>query len=133
MFDDTSVNSDYKENTKFKKKVNTRAEGASVLVAPLDFVKEPKLVFLRLEAATELPGVLEVRLKTRFVVVIIGPMDRHIQLYEIGRAMATCLADDICKEIVYSAQCKNDIVNAVHQFNRSTMVIPASEWDPKYA
>ncbi len=100
-------------------------------MAPVDFVQEPKLVFLRLDAATELAGVLEVRLKSRFLVLIIGPADKHIQLYEIGRAVATCLADDVCKEFLYSAQSKNDLLNAVNQFHRSTMVIPPSEWDPK--
>ena len=75
--------------------MHRKAEGASILVMPVDFVEEPKLVFLRLEAATELPGLLEVRLRSRFIVVVIGPSDRHIQLYEVGRAISTCLADDV--------------------------------------
>lgn len=129
--DDVSNGTDYKENTKFKKKVHTKAEGASVLVAPVDFVKESKLVFLRLDAATELPGLLEVKLKSRFLVLIIGPSDKHYQLYEIGRAMATCLADDVCREFVYAAQNKSDIINAINHFGRQTIVIPPSEWDPK--
>ena len=64
---------------------------------PLEFVNKTKLVLLRLEAATELQGILEVRLRSRFVVLIIGPAERHLQLYEIGRAMSACLADDVFK------------------------------------
>ena len=84
-----------KENTKFKRKVHRKAEGASILVMPVDFVETSKIVFLRMEAATELPGFLEVKMRSRFVVLIIGPRDRSIQLFEAGRAMATCLADDV--------------------------------------
>lgn len=75
--------------------MNQRAEGASILIAPLNFVKAPKLVFIRLDAATELPGFLEVKVKSRFIVLIVGPSDIHIQMYEIGRVIATCLADDV--------------------------------------
>ena len=75
--------------------MHRKAEGASILVMPVDFVQSPKLVFLRLEAATELQSLLEVRLRSRFIVLIIGPVERQIQLYEIGRAAATCLADDV--------------------------------------
>ena len=86
---------DFKENTKFKKKVHRKAEGATILVMPVDFVTQTKLVFLRLEAATELQSLLEVRLRSRFIVLIIGPIERQMQLYEVGRAVSTCLADDV--------------------------------------
>ena len=62
---------------------------------PLEFVTAAKLVILRLEAATELQSLLEVKLRSRFVVLIIGPVEKQIQLYEVGRAMSTCLADDV--------------------------------------
>ena len=91
-----SVNSQ-KENTKFRKKVHRKAEGASILVMPVDFVTKSKLVFLRLEAATELQSLLEVRLRSRFIVLLIGPAEHQIQLYEVGRAISTCLADDVWK------------------------------------
>ena len=84
-----------KENTKFKKKVHRKAEGASILVMPVDFVTTTKLVFMRLEAATELQTLFEVRIRTRFIILIIGPIERQIQLYECGRAISTCLADDV--------------------------------------
>lgn len=129
--EDPNSNSDFKENTKFKKKVHTKAEGASILIMPVDFVKKPKLIFLRLEAATELQSLLEVKLRSRFIVLIIGPIEKQIQLYEVGRAMSTCLADDVCRELFYSAQSKDEIRGIVNQFNRGTMVIPPSEWNPK--
>jgi hypothetical protein len=120
-----------KENTKFKKKVHVKSEGASILVMPVDFVKKSKLVFLRLEAATELQHLLEVKLRSRFIILIIGPMEKQNQLYEVGRAMSSCMADDVCRELFYSATTKDEIRSAVDQFNRSTMVIPPSEWNPR--
>jgi hypothetical protein len=62
---------------------------------PVDFVSHSKLVFLRLEAATELQSMLEVRLRSRFIVLLIGPSEHSNQLYEVGRAISTCLADDV--------------------------------------
>lgn len=111
--------------------MHTKAEGASVLIMPVDFVKKSKIVFLRLEAATELQSLLEVKLRSRFIVLVIGPKEKQHQLYEVGRAVSTCMADDVCRELFYSAQSKEDIISVVDQFNKGTMVIPPSEWNPK--
>lgn len=111
--------------------MHRKAEGASILVMPVEFVNKPKLVFLRLEAATELQGLLEVRLRSRFIVLLLGPAERHVQLYEIGRAISACLADDVCRELFYSAQSKEDVLSVIEQFNRLTLVIPPGEWNPK--
>lgn len=62
---------------------------------PVDFVKESKLVFVRLAAATELHGFLEIDIRSRFVVVLIGPISKKMELYEIGRAISASLADDV--------------------------------------
>lgn len=64
---------------------------------PIDFVDKPKLVFMRLEAATEIPSLFEVKIRTRFIVLIMGPVESQAKLYEIGRAISTCLADDVTK------------------------------------
>lgn len=98
---------------------------------PVDFVQKSKIVFLRLEAATELQSLLEVKLRSRFIVLVIGPKEKQHQLYEVGRAVSTCMADDVCRELFYSAQSKEDIISVVDQFNKGTMVIPPSEWNPK--
>ena len=52
-------------------------------------------MFLRLEAAAELQGLLEVKMRSRFIVIVIGPIEKHSHLYEVGRAISTCLADDV--------------------------------------
>ena len=111
--------------------MHKKAEGASILVMPVDFVDSPKIVFIRLEAATEFSGLFEVNLRARFIVLIIGPNERQHQLYEIGRSISTCLADDVCRELFYSAKSREDVLSVIEQFNRGTMVIPPGEWNPK--
>lgn len=121
----------FKENSKFKKKVNKKAEAASILVAPLDFATESKIVIVRMQSAALLPSFLELNLSSRFIVTILGPSNKQAYLYEIGRAMATILADDFCRELFYAAQSKNDILSAINHLTKSTVLIPPSEWDPK--
>jgi hypothetical protein len=72
-----------------------KAEGAAILVMPLKFVSKDKLLFLRLDAPLELEGFFEVNLNTRFIILIIGPIERNSSLFELGRVMAACLADDV--------------------------------------
>lgn len=100
-------------------------------VMPLDFVQKSKIVFLRLQAAVDLPGLFEVKVRTRFVVLVIGPTEKKSHLYEVGRSIAACLADDLCRELFYSAQSTEDMLGLVEKFNRGTMVIPPGEWNPK--
>jgi hypothetical protein len=71
------------------------------MIMPVDFVKDSKLIFLRLEAAAELCGVLEVKRPTRFVALLIGPVEEMHHLYQSGRALATCLADDVIFFILF--------------------------------
>lgn len=75
--------------------MHRKAEGASILIMPIDFVDKTKIVFIRLAAAVEIHGLLEVKVRSRFVIVIVGPLAKKMQLYEIGRAMSASIADDV--------------------------------------
>ncbi len=127
----TASSVDTKENSKFRRKVNRKAEGASILIAPVDFAQQSKILFIRFQAATAIPSLFELNLSARFMVIIIGPVKRKPYLYEIGRAMATCLADDLCRELFYAANKRDDLIDAVNYLSRSTMALPPSSWDPK--
>jgi len=96
----------------------------------VDFVDKQALVFVRLQKPIELAGLLEIKLLTRFVVLIIGPEDSEKQLLQIGRTMATILTDDICREFAYLAKNSEDIMKMMDRFMQDTYVIPPSEWDP---
>ena len=77
------------------------------MIAPLSFVNSQKLVFIRLNPSIELNTFLEVRLKSKFIVLIIGPPDKHNQIYEAGRVIATCLADDVSILFYFCFVCQN--------------------------
>jgi hypothetical protein len=96
----------------------------------VDFVKEQTIVFVRLENAIELLGMLEIKLYSRFIVLLIGPEENERQLLQIGRAMATILTDDICREFAYVAKSPRDVMQMMDRFMHDTYVIPPSEWDP---
>ena len=88
-------------NVKLQKKLSRKTEGASILICPVNFVKEQTIVFVRLENAIELLGMLEIKLYSRFIILILGPEDSERQLLQVGRAMATVLTDDVSRSIIY--------------------------------
>lgn len=94
--------------------MHRKAEGASILVMPIDFVAKTKMVFIRLSAATDLHGLLEVKIRSRFIVLIVGPLSRRIQLYEIGRAMSASIADDVRQSIIF----QSSSIRILHQGNK---------------
>ena len=96
----------------------------------MDFVAQQTIVFLRLQKPVELPGFLEIKLPNRFLVLLIGPEETEKQLLQIGRTIATILADDICREHAYLARNADDIRQMMERFMQDTFVIPPSEWDP---
>jgi hypothetical protein len=117
-------------NTKLQRKLNRKSEGASILICPVDFVREPTIAFIRLENAIELEGLLEIKLYSRFIVLLIGPEESEKQLLQVGRAVATILTDDICREFAYVAKDKPGVMQMMDRFMQDTYVIPPSEWDP---
>ena len=93
-------------------------------------MEKPALVFVRLQKPVELSGLLEIKLLSRFLILIIGPEESEKQLLQIGRTMATILIDDICREFAYLAKNSDDISKMMDRFMQDTYVIPPSEWDP---
>ncbi|CAF0929588.1 unnamed protein product [Rotaria sordida] len=117
-------------NVKLQRKLSRKTEGASILICPIDFVRESAIVFVRLENAIELLGMLEIKLYSRFVVLLIGPEENEKQLLQVGRTVATILTDDICREFAYTSKDSQGILDMMDRFMQDTYVLPPSEWDP---
>jgi mannitol/fructose-specific phosphotransferase system IIA component (Ntr-type) len=100
------------------------------LICPVDFVEQAQIVFVRLQKAVELPGMLEIKLTTRFLVVLLGNESMEKHLLQLGRTIATILTDDICRDMAYVSTDFQGIMNMVDRFMQDTYVIPPSEWDP---
>ena len=73
---------------------------------------------------------LEIKLATRFLVLLLGPEESEKQLLQIGRTMGVILTDDICRGMAYAAKNSQEIQQMIDRFIQETYVIPPSEWDP---
>ena len=77
------------------KKIPPGAHASNVLVGELDFLKKPVTAFVRLENACLLGDLTEVPVPTRFIFLMIGPPGTPGRYYEVGRAIATLMSDEV--------------------------------------
>ena len=84
------------------KKIPPNAEATNVLIGAVDFLTSPIYAFIRLSKGVIIPDLIEVPLPTRFLFVLLGPCHEHARYHEIGRSIATIMADEVnlekCKE-----------------------------------
>ncbi|PIO62677.1 band 3 cytoplasmic domain protein, partial [Teladorsagia circumcincta] len=80
------------------------------------------------EASNVLIG--EVPVPTRFIFLMLGPTGHGSQYKEIGRAIATLMADEIFHDVAYKARNKEDLLDGVDEFLDQVTVLPPGEWDP---
>ena len=52
------------------------------------------------------------------------------RFHEIGRSMATVLADEVFHDVAYLAQSCNHLLAGLDEFLDSVTVLPPGEWDP---
>ncbi|CAF3407654.1 unnamed protein product [Rotaria socialis] len=128
--DTTGQQASKEYNVKLQRKIGSNSEGASILICPVDFIEKETVVFVRLQKSIELPGMLEVKISSRFIVLLIGPEENEKPLLQMGRTMATILTDDICREFAYISKDSDEIMKMMDRFMQDTYVIPPSEWDP---
>ena len=50
---------------------------------------------MRLDRATKLNNFLEVNINSKFIALILSHPKHRTSIYEIGRVIATCLADEV--------------------------------------
>ena len=55
----------------------------------------PVYAFVRLAKGVTLPDLIEVPLPTRFLFVLLGPSNEHLRYHEVGRSIATLMADEV--------------------------------------
>ncbi|XP_034026943.1 electrogenic sodium bicarbonate cotransporter 4 [Thalassophryne amazonica] len=116
---------------KFMKKIPRDAEASNVLVGEVDFLNKPFVAFVRLNQATTLGGLTEVPVPTRFLFILLGPQGKAKSYNEIGRAIATLMADDLFSDVAYKARDREDLIAGIDEFLDEVIVLPPGEWDPK--
>jgi len=80
------------------KKVPPNAEATNVLVGAVDFLQSPIYAFVRLSKGVTLPDIIEVPLPTRFLFILLGPCNERLRYHEVGRSIATLMADEVKKK-----------------------------------
>ena len=80
------------------KKIPPGTEACNVLVGELDFLKKPIIAFVRLENALLLGDLTEVPIQTRFLFFMLGPSGTPGRYHEVGRGIATMMADEVCMQ-----------------------------------
>ncbi|CAF1216222.1 unnamed protein product [Rotaria sp. Silwood1] len=120
-----------KINLHFMKKVPANAEATNVLVGAVDFIQVPIYAFVRLSKGVILPDLVEVALPTRFLFILLGPSNEHLRYHEVGRSIATLMADEIFHDVAYRARNRDDLLAGIDDFLDHVTVLPPGEWDPK--
>ena len=77
------------------KKLPEGSEASNVLVGEVDFLTHSIIAFVRLSEAQFLGDLTEVPIPTRFLFILLGPKGNHERYHEIGRAIATLMADEV--------------------------------------
>ena len=77
------------------KKIPPNAEATNVLIGAVDFLSAPICAFVRLDKGVIVPDLIEVPLPTRFLFILLGPCHEHLRYHEIGRSIATIMADKV--------------------------------------
>uniref|UniRef100_A0A8C4TKA2 Anion exchange protein n=1 Tax=Erpetoichthys calabaricus TaxID=27687 RepID=A0A8C4TKA2_ERPCA len=104
-----------------------QVDATLVLVGPVDFLEKPTMGFVRLKQPADMHSVLEVSHPVRFVFILLGPKIPNTEYHEIGRAIATLMADREFSSAAYLADSREDLTKAVAEFMNCSIVIPPCE------
>lgn len=116
-----------KKEGKLLGKIPQGAEATVVLVGCVDFLEQPAMAFVRLSEGVLLESVLEVPVPVRFLFVLLGPSEAHMDYHEIGRSISTLMSDKDFHEAAYVADERQDLLNAMTEFLDVSIVLPPSE------
>ncbi|XP_072048031.1 electroneutral sodium bicarbonate exchanger 1-like [Amphiura filiformis] len=114
------------------KKIPPGAEASNVLVGEVDFLTRPIIAFVRLAQSVCLGDLTEVPIPTRFLFIMLGPAseDDQSKYHEIGRCIATLMADEIFHDVAYKAKNTDDLLAGIDEFLDQVTVLPPGVWDP---
>ncbi|NXK51823.1 S4A4 protein, partial [Chauna torquata] len=126
----TFLSMSFQLRNRFKKKLPPGAEVANVMVGEVNFLKKPFTVFIRLREAVALGSLTEVALPSRFLFILLGPQAKAKAYYEIGRAVATLLTDELFQRVAQQAENREDLIAGTDEFLDELTVLPPGKWDP---
>ncbi|KAM9174598.1 band 3 anion transport protein [Mergus octosetaceus] len=124
---DGAEQSGTKPGPQLSEKLPEDAEATLVLVGCAAFLEQPTLAFVRLRDAVTMDAVLNVPLPVRFLFVVLGPDSPHVSYHEIGRTIATMMAERVFRRDAYLAESRQDLLRGVEDFLEASIVLPPTE------
>ncbi|KFD46989.1 hypothetical protein M513_12119 [Trichuris suis] len=113
------------------RKLPKDTEGAAVLIGYIDGISRPLAHFVRLKTALLIDDLLELPIPTRFVFVLLLPIDHAEQdALSIGACFGALLVDEVFSKVCYKANDCKDLTYAVDEFISQSIIIPAGKWNP---
>ncbi|XP_037938410.1 anion exchange protein 3-like isoform X1 [Teleopsis dalmanni] len=127
----TSSQEDLKklQNDTILKRIPAGAEATTVLVGPVDFLTQPTIAFVRLAEGVLMPNITEVPVPVRFMFILLGPVTFDLDYHEVGRSIATLMANEPFHHIAYKADDRKDLLSAINEFLDDSIVLPPGNWD----
>ncbi|XP_076623143.1 anion exchange protein Ae2 isoform X3 [Colletes latitarsis] len=127
----TGSNEDLKKghNDYILKRIPAGAEATVVLVGAVDFLDQPTIAFVRLAEGVFIPSVTEVTIPVRFMFTLLGPRNADLDYHEIGRSIATLMANTSFHKVAYKANERRELLSAINEFLDDSIVLPPGDWE----
>ncbi|KAG7211528.1 hypothetical protein KM043_010790 [Ampulex compressa] len=127
----TSSNEDLKKghNDYILKRIPAGAEATVVFVGAVDFLDQPTIAFVRLAEGVFMPSITEVTIPVRFMFTLLGPRNADLDYHEIGRSIATLMANTSFHKIAYKANERRELLSAINEFLDDSIVLPPGDWE----
>ncbi|KAM7358803.1 anion exchange protein Ae2 isoform 5-T8 [Cochliomyia hominivorax] len=117
------------QNDTILKRIPQGAEATTVLVGAVDFLEQPTIAFVRLAEGVPMPSLTEVPIPVRFMFILLGPPTLDLDYHEVGRSIATLMANESFHSIAYKADDRKDLLSAINEFLDDSIVLPPGNWD----
>eukprot|EP00794_Sanderia_malayensis_P010924 gene10924-12085_t len=110
-------------------KLPVNTEVTTILTAQLDFIKQPFAIFIRLDNATFLGNMTEVKHPVRFICFIGGPViDVTTDYLQLGKCLGTLMSDSRFLTLAYCSEIGEDLLSGIDRFLEECIVIPSGDW-----
>lgn len=76
-----------------------------------------------------MPSLTEVPIPVRFMFILLGPPTFDLDYHEVGRSIATLMANESFHSIAYRADDRKDLLSAINEFLDDSIVLPPGNWD----
>ncbi|XP_065359044.1 anion exchange protein 3 isoform X2 [Calliphora vicina] len=117
------------QNDTILRRIPNGAEATTVLVGAVDFLEQPTIAFVRLAEGVPMPSLTEVPIPVRFMFILLGPPTLDLDYHEVGRSIATLMANESFHSIAYKADDRKDLLSAINEFLDDSIVLPPGNWD----